>query len=77
MRHGTKDAQFAPDTEQTRSLAFLRREPIHQVIDRVAQRGTDVSLILLFSGAGWMLLNSFGQHTPRQATPHPRVRCFS
>lgn len=64
MRHGTKDAQFAPDTEQTRSLAFLRREPIHQVIDRVAQRGTDVSLIFLFSGAGWMLLNSFGQHRP-------------
>lgn len=67
IRNGTQ--QFAPDAEQTHALVFLRHSPIHQGTDRVAQRGTDVSLVLLVIGTGWLILNSFNrQNSPSGGT---------
>jgi len=63
-RKGAAGEPVIPDTEQSQALAFLRRDPMHQAIDRVAQRGTDVALMLFVLGAGWMLLSTFGQQSP-------------
>lgn len=51
----------APDPEQIHALSFLKKGPIHQSVDSVAQRGTDVSLILFLIGAGWMMTDTFAK----------------
>lgn len=56
----TNDKEIDGETDEYRALGFLRRSSFHQATDRVAQRGTDIALILFLIGAGWMMLSSFG-----------------
>lgn len=75
-RNKLQNTPFVAETAQSRALAFLRRSDKYQATDRIAQRGTDVSLMLFVVGAGWMWLKAFGQHNPLTGGASPRGALF-
>lgn len=58
--HKEQDVSETDERHQD-PLAALRKGPAYQDTDRVAQRGTDVSLMLLILGTFWMLLHALTQ----------------
>lgn len=72
----TEAVRCTPDTEQIRELSFLRRDPSHEATDRVAQRGTNVSLILFVIGTAWTLWDALGERNAPSGRSTPPGASF-
>gem|GEM_PF-6368951 len=69
----TRGRQLAPDGG---ALPFLDSSPQYRATDRIAQRGTDVSLLLLIVATVWMFVKAVTASSPPLQVSEPAGALF-